>query len=253
MSLLTKLSDLLDLAHGPVRLRKVLLSRPMSIASMRLHVQLLYLCPGLKTIIDAGANVGQFARAGATVFPSARILSIEPVPDVAAQLRNNLSDCPQVTVYETCVGDIDGRIKINRNAYTQASSILNIRSDSGKGGDLATAQVEVPIGQLDNVLPLDTIQRPCLLKLDLQGYELAALRGAEKLLQQVDFVVVETAFREMYEGEPVFRDIEQHLNERGFRFLRPLAFLQLKSAEIIQMDALFVRAEWRSSLSQSLA
>jgi FkbM family methyltransferase len=243
MSTISKMADLFSILGRGIPLRSFVAARPFSIASLRLHLQIRQICPNLKTIIDAGANVGQFARAATLTFPAAKILSIEPLPAVAAKLRKNLADCDRHVVYEACVGERDGSVKFNENAYSQASSILEICKNSGKGGESVTNRIEVTMVRLDTLLAAEKIERPCLLKLDLQGYELSALKGAVGLLAHIDYLLVETAFREMYSEEPIFRDIEGFLGGYGFKFLRPLAFLQLDSLEIIQMDALFLRGQ----------
>jgi len=78
-----------------------------------------------------------------------------------------------------------------------------------------------------------------LLKLDLQGYELEALKGATKTLQQCSHVLLETVFDKEYEGEPLFEELWSYLREQGFRFERPLNFSKGGSGSIVQMDALF--------------
>src|SRR5687768_8461075 len=81
--------------------------RPLSVASFQLVTQLKRECPSFRTIIDGGANVGQFARAAVSTFTEAKVYSIEPLPDIAQKLRRNLSDNDRITVLETCVGQAD--------------------------------------------------------------------------------------------------------------------------------------------------
>jgi len=80
---------------------------------------------------------------------------------------------------------------------------------------------------------------PVLLKLDLQGNELAALQGAQRVLASVQAIVVEAVFREIYVGEPCFNEVWSFLHANGFKFKRPLAFTQNSNREIVQIDALF--------------
>jgi hypothetical protein len=56
-----------------------------------------------------------------------------------------------------------------------------------------------------------------LLKLDVQGFELEALRGATSLLERVDAVLTECSFVRFYEGQPLFEDILACLAPLGFR------------------------------------
>lgn len=70
----------------------------------------------------------------------------------------------------------------------------------------------VPTSRLDDVLsgPID------ILKLDLQGYELEALRGAGNLLSQTRVVLTEVGFLPIYEQAPTFCDIHEFLKPREF-------------------------------------
>jgi protein O-GlcNAc transferase len=56
------------------------------------------------------------------------------------------------------------------------------------------------------------------LKIDVQGAELDVLSGAERLLRQTVLIQIEVEFVEMYEGQPLFADIDRHLRQRGFQF-----------------------------------
>jgi FkbM family methyltransferase len=56
------------------------------------------------------------------------------------------------------------------------------------------------------------------IKVDTQGAELMILEGAENLLQQAQVVEVEVEFIQLYEGQPVFADLDSYLRARGFQF-----------------------------------
>jgi FkbM family methyltransferase len=238
-----KLSEVAAIASSRNGRRAMRHWRPFSIASWYLTRGLAAEESRFKTVIDGGANVGQFARAVAGTFDGARIFSVEPLPEIAKQLRENMADCSRVKVLQTCLGNEDGTIKIRQNSYSQASSILPMTAgaDQGQAELKEIGEIEVPIARLDTLLKDEKLESPVLLKLDLQGYELEALKGATSVLSQCDYVLVETVFARVYEGEPLFEDIMLFLKDAGFRFIRPLNFLRDLSGRIIQMDALFGR------------
>lgn len=195
------------------------------------------------TVIDGGSNIGQFARAASSIFPSASIFCFEPLPEVADRLRLNLRDLNRARVYEVALGKIDGAIKLRRNRYSLASSILPLdpgaKEDFPHLGELE--ELSVRLVTLDTVMEGAEMQHPVLLKLDLQGYELEALKGASKLLLEVDFVLVEVAVRPMYLGEPGFEEIREYLKSKRFKYNSTVDILSDGGGETLQIDALFER------------
>ena len=104
------------------------------------------------------------------------------------------------------------------------------------------ATTTIRISTLDAVLDTVEFSPPVLLKVDVQGYEGHVLRGAEKTLRRVDYVILEASFRPMYEGELLFLDLVKLLDSYGFSFSRPVGWLaDRNTGEYLQMDALFVR------------
>jgi FkbM family methyltransferase len=59
-----------------------------------------------------------------------------------------------------------------------------------------------------------------VMKLDVQGAELAVLRGAEGLLKEVRMIELEVTFNEIYTGQPLFSEVDLYLRERGFQLWR---------------------------------
>ncbi|MDD5329771.1 MAG: FkbM family methyltransferase [Sulfuricella sp.] len=197
-----------------------------------------------ETVIDVGANVGQFAVASAKFFPKSRIYSFEPNPPCARQLKKNVAGLGNVTTYELALGEEEGEVEFHVNSHSHSSSILPLAPSHLQAFPDARehSRIRVEVSTLDRIFGDIDLQRPALLKLDVQGYELQVLQGGSGLLTRVDYVLLEASFRPMYQGEPVFMDIEKKMREFGFQFLRPVGFLRAPdTGEFLQMDALFQR------------
>lgn len=234
MPTLKQATQLVKLLGQPGALTAFRTWKPFSITSFKMLQTLRRLGLRPSTVIDGGANIGQFARAAAETFPEARVLSFEALPEVAARLRTNLADCPHATPFESALGSHDGTLRFFRSAYDLASSALPSASEDGE-------ELEVSVGRLDTLLASEALRAPVLLKLDLQGYELEALRGAPETLARTDHVLLEIAFESAYVGEASFGELYEFLREAGFCFRRPIDFLTDDGGAIVQMDALFER------------
>lgn len=196
------------------------------------------------TVLDAGANVGQFAIASAKLFPDVWVHSFEPVPVCFEKLRQNVSCLGNVAVYHLALGKNEGKVPLYVNSYSHASSVLPLAPAHREAFPEAREEKEITVklSTLDRVFAGTELLRPILLKLDVQGYEAEVLRGGEETLKRVDYVVLEASFKPMYEGELLFMDVVRLMEDQGFRFERPLGWLEAPgNGEILQMDALFVR------------
>jgi FkbM family methyltransferase len=195
------------------------------------------------TVLDVGANTGQFAVASSKLFPGARVHSFEPVPECVDELRENVSGL-DVAVYPLGLGQQEGQVSFHVNSHSHSSSALPLANSHRESFPEAREErtIEVEVSTLDRVFEGVELERPVLIKLDVQGYEARVLRGGEETLKRADYVVLETSFKPMYEGEKTFMDLARMMEGYGFRFERPVGWLSSpKTGEILQMDALFVR------------
>jgi FkbM family methyltransferase len=198
-----------------------------------------------RTVLDVGANIGQFAVASAKLFPGVQVYSIEPVPSSVAKLRKNVSGLENVIVYPLALGDREGEATLRVNSDIQQSSLLPLAQARRDAFPSAreTQAIQVKVSTLDRVFADVEFQPPVLLKLDVQGYETQTIHGGVETLKRVDYVMLEVSFEPTYEGELPFMDNVRLMEGNGFRFQRPVGWLAVPgSSEILEMDALFVRA-----------
>jgi hypothetical protein len=101
-------------------------------------------------------------------------------------------------------------------------------------------KIPVPVVRLDDWAEAHGLPEPDLLKLDLQGYELQALRGAPRCLQHARAALLELSFQEFYAGQPTPGRVITHLEQAGFR----LAAISpdIPAGKLLeQIDVLFLR------------
>lgn len=195
-----------------------------------------------RTVIDVGANVGQFAVAGAKLWAPERLYAFEPIPEVCDRLKRNTTTLPQVQAAPIALGECVGRRAIHVNSYSHSSSILRLSQSHREAfpyaRELGTQEIEM--ATLDSVFAGVEFAAPALLKLDVQGYEANVIKGAAATLPKLRWVIAETSLRPFYEGEALFLDIVALMAESGFRFLRPVGSLcDPRTGEVVQIDAFF--------------
>jgi FkbM family methyltransferase len=172
-----------------------------------------------RTILDVGANKGQFSLVALASNPAARIIAFEPIGHVAKRFRRLHGRTANVSLFEIGLGDENGDRIFHMSKRDDSSSFLPITSaqrDLHPGTEEAYTTT-FPVRRLDDVLRGQDLVRPCLLKLDVQGFELEVLKGAIETLKRVDSVYSEVSFVELYEGQPLASDIVAWLDSRGFK------------------------------------
>lgn len=231
-------------AEDPQMIKALAIWPKFSVTSYSMVSRLLRQDVTPRTVIDVGANVGQFAVVSAKLFPDVRVHSFEPVPACAAELRKNVAELKNILVYSFALGEAAGEAKLHVNSYSHASSFLPATRKHREAFPEVreSGEVSVEVSTLDREFSGVELQGPVLLKLDVQGYEAQVIRGGTETLKRVDYVVLEASFKQMYEGEDLFADILRLMEDHGFRFERPVGWLTAPgNGEVLQMDALFAR------------
>ncbi len=137
-----------------------------------------------KIVVDVGANIGLYCCIAADRAPAfSKIVAFEPVPENLRYLRRNLEEndrAARVVVEEQAVGQASGKIQI----YLAEGSI-GTHSPSAKNARNSTTSITVPAVSLDDYVQQKLRDRPIdLLKVDVEGYDGAVLRGARRTLHE---------------------------------------------------------------------
>ena len=199
----------------------------------------------IKTIIDIGANEGQFAKKILTIFPDANLHCVEPLPDVYKKLCFNFKDLKNFFGYNVGLGEKEEEREIYNNEYSPSSSLLEMEDLHKTNFEFAVEvkSTQIPIRRLDDLL-LGKITVPLLVKIDVQGYELHVLAGGEDTIRQADIIIIEVSFYELYKGQPLFNDIYEYFNKIGFRYMGNIEqLLAPTNQRVLQADAVFINSK----------
>jgi FkbM family methyltransferase len=192
-------------------------SRAAGLVSIQGHHLFMAPLDRSSVVIDAGAHTGEFSREIADRF-GCLCYALEPVPELLARIPENL----RVRRFALALGGRDGEVTIHLSDNPQANSVhAAIASEFGSRGNLVAR-----VASLENFLEQAGLQAADLLKLDIEGSELAVLEStSEETLRKIGQITVE--FHDFLAG---FRDsrpinaLKQRLRRAGFTcivFSRP--------------------------------
>jgi FkbM family methyltransferase len=150
-------------------------------------------------VIDAGANIGYMTSLlAARVGSSGEVHSFEPHPEILPRLRCNIMrwqsepDRATIVLHESALGDQCGEAELAETAYfgfNQGTASLAKRQQVADASEITRSHA-VACTTLDHSFPEG---RVALLKMDVEGYEINALKGARSLLEgrRIDNIVYE--------------------------------------------------------------
>lgn len=171
-------------------------------------------------VVDAGANIGLISVfCGLRVSKSGLVIAFEPHPETAQILRRNIAinQLNQVQVFERALGSKPGTAKIYSNLQINRGAASMV--DFKEGAPSFEIQVDV----LDDVLSRIQQEKVNLLKIDVEGFEMEVLKGAQNLLSKEDgpILVIEcstTRQNFQYSMEDLFNFLTKTKGYSIFRF-----------------------------------
>jgi FkbM family methyltransferase len=171
------------------------------------------------SVVDIGANRGQFALFAAGLWPQAQIFAFEPLPEAYAVLARIAASGRRIQAFRTAIGPHLARAHIHVMQPDDCSSLLAPSALQHRTFPQTrlTGTTAVEIAPLDAFVGPGDLSAPALLKLDVQGFELAALEGCASLLDRFAAIYVECSFVPLYDGQPLADEVLEHLRAQGFR------------------------------------
>lgn len=203
----------------------------------------------IRTVLDVGANTGQFARGISELFPQATIVSFEPLPDAFEQLRNwAATRAPKAHAIQVALGDSDGTVQMYRHVeHTVSSSLLSTTDENGQLYPMTRAQemIEVRMRRLDSLQQEfePFVRDDLLIKLDVQGFEDRVVRGGMQTIRRAAACIVELNLKRLYDGQARVPDIVMLFDQLGFEYAGNISQHCDPGGRVNFIDALFRKRE----------
>jgi FkbM family methyltransferase len=188
-------------------------------------------------IIDVGANRGNWTIMAKEIFPDANVIMIEPLDEMKEILENLCRTHEDLEYIKAGAGKESGELVQTIWEDLVGSSFLPIVDDEKiKRGK----QRKTRIVAIDDILKDKSSFFPDLVKLDVQGFELEAIKGGQSLFGKTELFIMETSLYCFMEGTPTTADCIAFMNERGYDLYDVTDFLRRpKDGALGQIDLAF--------------
>ena len=198
----------------------------------------------LETIIDIGSNKGQFIMLIEQLFPDKIVYSFEPLQEFLEIQKRFFNYKKNIYYYNFALGSSSSVKEFYLTKRMDSSSFFKINPIANKNENFQIKEKrDIIIKTLDEVMFNKKLIKPLLLKIDVQGYELEVLKGSEKLLKKVDYLLLEVAKNEMYINQSKENEIVEYLKHLNFYISIKNNWLQIKKTNFVQRDILFRKQE----------
>ena len=200
----------------------------------------------INSIIDVGAHEGNFMIEIIKKIPNMKVISFEPVKSSFKILNKNSEKYHNWKTYPYALGNMEQKTEINLSDYSEANSFLTITNE------LINFRPELKIigkevihcKKLDNFFEeIKFCEKPIMLKIDTQGYDLEVLKGAKETLKIIDFLFIEVSTAKVYENQPLFSDIINFVEKENFKVWSVDRLMgNRKTGQTFQVDILFSKS-----------
>jgi FkbM family methyltransferase len=172
------------------------------------------------TIIDAGVHLGHSSKEYLDAFPKCRVFGFEPEDKNFAAAGAMLAPYgSRIELLKNALSESDAANVLQVNSHDGTHSLLEIGDGRYWEGPAETVRHQpvetISLGQFCAARQLASVD---ILKMDIQGGELAALRGAAGLLGRgaISVIALEVLFQPLYKAQPLFWEVADYL--RSFEY-----------------------------------
>lgn len=168
-----------------------------------------------RTILDVGANKTNWCRKAKKVYPVANLCLIEPQVEMKERLENFCAEFPGSVYFLVGAGARKERLILTIDEQFASSSLLPKSEEALiESGE----QREIEITTIDNLIATSQMQLPELVKLDIQGFELEALKGGERLFAYTEVFILEVSLFPFTNtpDTPVLFEVIQFMLDRDY-------------------------------------
>lgn len=199
------------------------------------------------TVLDVGANVGQYGRLLRDIGYRGNICSFEPIPEYYEQLKAEAAGDARWFVYPYALGEREEELDINVSSKSVFSSFLPVNeygTQNFQRSSEVVRQERVRISTLDAFFEREprAIEGAVFLKMDTQGYDLNVIKGGQGVISGIAGLQSELSIRPIYDGMPRYLEALATYEGLGFQLVGIYPVSRDKQDRaLIELDCLMLR------------
>lgn len=217
------------------------------------HIRRLFDLLSIDTVIDVGANIGQYHEfLRLHVGYGGRLVSLEPVSEMYERLRAMAAQDPLWTVHRLALGTVESSLAINVYRERTLTSFLprNEATLRKLGYEKYLRETEldtvehVPVRRLDAAIcDLVPDRARVFVKSDTQGYDMNVLRGAAGCLDRLVAFQVELSVKHVYQGSTPYLDAIAEIDGMGYDITGMYPVQRDTCERVVNFDCVFIRRD----------
>jgi FkbM family methyltransferase len=195
-----------------------------------------------KNILDVGANKSEWSIIAKSFFPEANLYLIEPLSEMEPYLKEFCEKNPGSKYFLNGAGS-----KIEKHVLTTWGDDLagaNCLVKENASLKSTNKQREILIVTIDSLINEGKLPVPELVKIDVQGFEIEVLKGAERLLGQTELFIIESSLFKFYEPVPIISELISYMVLRNYEIYDFSGYLRRPSDGALgQVDICFAKRD----------
>lgn len=189
-----------------------------------------------KYVIDVGAYEGWFTRICKRIYPESTIMMVEPLLEKKIILQRICKKYPHCQYVVALVGAEKKEVYFLKDEA--GSQVLQTSEETSNYSKLT----KLTLDTLDDLTEGSPFRSSEFLKLDVQGYEIEVLKGAKRILESVEVILMEISVITLTKGALSFYEVIRYMHEQDFRLYDICTFWRRPVDEALwQIDVIFVK------------
>jgi len=202
------------------------------------HIKIFKNIDSKSTFIDVGANRGQFSLLIHSLYPKNKIIAYEPLTSEFSILKNIFKKNKNIKLFNLAVGRKKKSLNIYQTEKKDSSSLLKPGKLQLKYFPKTYVKKILKTKMIKLSTHIKNLKQPAFLKIDVQGYELEVLKGAN--LRRFKYIYLEGSYVKLYSNQPLIKVISKYLLSKDFKKTGRFNLTKDVFGKPLQADFLFL-------------